>query len=175
MIDKQKLRESVAQILQSNNHNEFRYIDKEILHSKEFIQKIYRKSYRLFNWLPAHLETLDVYKEVIEDQDYIELGNAFNKFCQTAKLIKPNYKVNLEEMNRHEIHWFEAFLPMYNTQKELLSTVRKVSDYLTYELASQLDPETEINIAGFYSSDNVDRYQTLATEHLIKLGDKSHV
>ena len=41
MLDKQKLRESISQVLDANSFHEFKYIDEEILISKEFIQKIF--------------------------------------------------------------------------------------------------------------------------------------
>ena len=57
MLDKQKLRESISQVLDANSFHEFKYIDEEILNSKEFIQKIYRKNFKLFN--PANNLPLD--------------------------------------------------------------------------------------------------------------------
>lgn len=178
MIDKQLLRESVAYVLADNTPHAFKHIAEEVLNSKEFMQKIYRKSYRLFCWLTPYIENREVYDQVIEDQEVLELGNAFNNFCHKAKLVKPNYKVNLEELTRKEVEWFEAFLPMYEREQEMLMLIRTAMSYDTYELARNLPEGYDFNFAGYenmrQSGSINDSIKLRCRQFLEKIGDKSN-
>lgn len=149
MIEKQRIREAVAQVLDAGVQHEFKYIDKEVLNSKEFIQKIYRKNYRLFYWLPLYLEHKDDWYEVFKEQEKIKLGNAFNDFCQTAKLVKPNHKLDLDNLVGKEKAYFKAFNEFYSVQRELITSLEYISDYATFGIACGMDNTQEFNYARY--------------------------
>lgn len=178
MLDKQKLRESISQVLDANSFHEFKYIDEEILNSKEFIQKIYRKNFKLFNWLPLYIKDKEIWKEVIEEQEKIKLGNAFTQFCRDAKLIKPNHNIDLDDMTSKENSYFKAFKQMYDMNQEMKTTLLKVSDYATYELACNMDNTQEFNFYSYVTMQDhifVDKLARLAKEKLDYVEDKGYV
>lgn len=154
MIDKTKLRQAVADVLERNSQHEFKYIDKEILNSKEFMQKIYRKNFRLFNWLPLYVEERDIWNEVYLEQEKIKLGNAFNQFCRDAKLIKPNHNINIDDMSTKETNYFKAFNQMYEMNKEMKNALLVVSDYATYGIACGMDNTQDFNYHHYSSMRN---------------------
>lgn len=178
MLDKQKLRESISQVLDANSYHEFKYIDEEILNSKEFIQKIYRKNFKLFNWLPLYINDKEIWKEVIEEQEKIKLGNAFTQFCRDAKLIKPNHNIDLDDMTSKENSYFKAFKQMYDMNQEMKTTLLMVSDYATYVLACDMDNTQEFNFHSYVKMQDhtfVDTLARLAKEKLDYVEDKGYV
>lgn len=179
MLDKQKLRESISVVLTANNHNEFKYIDEDILNSKEFIQKIYRKNFRLFNWLTLYIKDKEIWKEVIEEQEKIKLGNSFNQFCRDAKLIKPNHNIDLDNMTTKENYWFKPYKEMYDLNKEMKDTLLMVSDYMTYGIVSEMDNTQELNYSHYlafrYGSSFVEMLENKAKDKLQFIEDKGYV
>lgn len=152
MINKQELREAVAYILDENNHYGFKFIQTEILNSKEFMQKIYRKNYKLFNWMPLYLDNKELWEEVVEEQEKIKLGNAFNNFCKDAKLIKPNHKIDLDNMTTKEQAYYKAFKNMYDMNQEMMDALYKVSDYATYGIVRYLSNDYVFSYYGYLST-----------------------
>lgn len=150
MINKTELRESVAEVLESGQYS-LKYVPEEILNSKEFIQKIYRKDYKLFHWIPLYLSDKTIWLEVKAEQEKIKLGNAFNNFCKISKLIKPNHKIDLDNMTNREADYFKAFKPLYNQTQIALENLHVISDYATYEIVSNLSNEYNFNL-GEYSA-----------------------
>ena len=145
MVDKQLVRESVAKVVDSGNHYEYTYIYEDILHSKAFMQLMYKRSYKLFIQMRYYLKDHEIHNQVIEEQEKIELGNAFMNFCKNATIIKHNLKIDLDNMTRTESEVFKAFYPMYQKQKILVDELRKIQDNTTYSIMATVDPDVTIN------------------------------
>lgn len=135
VIEKQKMREAVESALLNNDLN---LIDKEILNSKYFIQKIYRKDFNLFNKLLDYTDNDVIWNEVLEEQEKIELGNAFNNFCQIAKLVKPGYKVDLDNLTNKEKYYFKAFNEIYEMKKEMQDCFQNILNNSDYKSLDQV-------------------------------------
>lgn len=169
MINKQELREAIADFLEENTHYGYKSVPKHILNSKEFMQKIYRKNYKLFNWMPLYLDNKELWEEVVEEQEKIILGNAFNHFCKDAKLIKPNHNIDLDNMTSKEQTYYKAFKTMYEMNKEMLNALYKVSDYATYGIVCHLSNDDEFNYPGYLSTKQSGSLQ----EHLENLAKRT--
>lgn len=145
MVDKQLVRESVARVMESGNHYEYTYICEDILHSKVFMQLMYKRSHKLFTQMRYYLKDHEIHNQVIEEQEKIELGNAFMNFCKSAKIIRHNHNIDLDNMTRTESEVFKAFLPMYEKYKILIDGMRKIQDNTTYSIMATIDPDVTIN------------------------------
>ena len=145
MVDKQLVRESVAKVVDSGNHYEYTYIYEDILHSKAFMQLMYKRSYKLFIQMRYYLKDHEIHNQVIEEQEKIELGNAFMNFCKNASIIKHNHNIDLDNMTRTESDVFKAFSIMYQKQKILVDELRKIQDNTTYSIMATVDPDVTIN------------------------------
>lgn len=149
MINKQELREAIAYILDENNHYGLKFIQPDILNSKEFMQKLYRKSLYLFHWLPKYVSDKELWNTVLAEQEKIKLGNAFNDFCKAAKLIKVNHKIDLDNMTSKENSYFKAFKEMYDMNDTMKKSLYKISDYATYEIGVKMNEGDQFDASAY--------------------------
>ena len=92
-----------------------------------------------------YLKDHEIHNQVIEEQEKIELGNAFMNFCKNASIIKHNHNIDLDNMTRTESDVFKAFSIMYKKQKIFVDELRKIQDNTTYSIMATVDPDVTIN------------------------------